>query len=74
MAVYALQNLASRHGRYPPGSMSVRQFLALVVGFGAVVVKVEKISGMGMKCANSHRVPWRLSATGQTAPAFRRYF
>jgi hypothetical protein len=44
-AVQALRDLAGRYRRLLPRSMLVRQFLALVILYGAVVVNVEKIPG-----------------------------
>jgi hypothetical protein len=44
-AILALQNLAGHDRRFPPCRMFVRQFLALVILDGAVVVDVKKIPG-----------------------------
>jgi hypothetical protein len=47
-----LAGFGRRDGRLPPCSMLVRQLLALVILYGAVVMNVEKIPGHVNKCAN----------------------
>jgi hypothetical protein len=43
LTVYALQHLPCRDCSFPPSGMFVRQFLALVVEFGSVVIGVKEI-------------------------------
>jgi hypothetical protein len=45
LAVQTLQSLANHNGFFMSGGLLVRQFLALVIEFGTVVVGVKKISG-----------------------------
>jgi len=73
-AIQALQDLTSRDRGLPPCSMFVRQFLALVILYGAVVVDVEKIPRHPDKCMNPLVVPWHLSRPGQSTTAFAAGF
>src|ERR1700733_11731066 len=42
-AIQALQSLASHDGSFLPSGVLVRQFLALVIEFGLVVIDVKKV-------------------------------
>jgi hypothetical protein len=44
LAVETLQNLASHDGSFPPSGVLVRQFLALVINLGPVVIDVKEVS------------------------------